>query len=710
MSSLRTQPGETSRPSEDTRAGGFAAPRLLIFLVLAAVAALFLARLLPAGGAGLWLRLGVAVACVLLLPGAPIAAAIHGRGDPALVITAAIPWSLAGLFASLIVTFLVGGSVSLTLVLLALTTVGGLAAVWLRPIRSGRRSTDTRTVLAVIAAGLLFGVILWLAATPIAGGDALEHLARVRKLAELPHLRSGVTELFREAGLHPGYAFPLWHGAMASITRLAGVDSAVAMERLPALLAPLAFLTAYAAGRAVFGSRWGGLAGLGGQLGYFALANAGTGLFLRLFQPHQAVLLLLVPALMALLFTFIESERRSGLLSVGAASLAVAVVHTSYLPFMVITLVGFLVARVLLGRQVRREGSKISMGIGAVVLPAVLFYLWLVPAAVTRTQSFTPVRAEQAAEIAHYLGQIQVMGGGFRLAPRAVSAAGPVAVMALLAIPLAGLAPRTRWAALAIGGTIPVLLLLLVPQFFRTFTEVASISQGRRLVAFLPWSVGFAGGALLLGRARLVGVMIAIGVGIALWRLYPGDFSYATTRGGGPSWAVWFALGGSLVALSAGVLRPQWELVRGGGDKWMAVVAAALIAPMAIGGFSHVHVSHAREPLTPGLIAALGTHVPERAIVFALPRTSYMIVAYAPVYVANVPVGHAWDRREERVRDAGEFFSREVLLGDQQRILAKYGAEWLVVDAGRPPAHLASMVDLRVYADRLYALYRVRIP
>src|SRR5919198_5079165 len=375
MSSLRTQPGETSRPSEDTRGGGFTGPPVLILLVLAAVAALFLARLLPAGGAGLWLRLGVAVVCVLLLPGVPIAAAIHGRGDSALVITAAIPFSLVGLFASLIVTYLVGGSLSLTLVLLALITAGGLAAVWLRPIRTGRPSIDIRTVVAVIGAGLLFGVVLWVTASPIAGGDALEHLARTRKLAELAELRSGVTELFRGASLHPGYAFPLWHGALASIARLSGVDSAVAMERLPALLAPLAFLTSYAAGRAVFRSPWGGLAALGGQLGYFALPNAGTGFFLRLFQPHQAVLLLLLPALVALLFTFIESERRGGLASVGAASLTVAVVHPSYLPFSLIPLVGFLVARLLFWRHIRQEGAKISIGIAAVVLPAALFYL-----------------------------------------------------------------------------------------------------------------------------------------------------------------------------------------------------------------------------------------------------------------------------------------------------------------------------------------------
>jgi hypothetical protein len=707
MSSLSTRRGNASRAPEDTGPEDRGPSLLLIALTLSAVAGLLLARLLPAEGPGLWLRLGFATICVLLVPGAPVAAALGRRMDPVMLVTAAIPWSLVALFVCLTVTFLVGDSLSLTLGLLALAAVGAQAVGWLRRTRPGGTGHDLRTVLAVLAAGLLFGVVLWVVAPPINGGDGLEHLARVRKLAELHHLRSGVTELFRGASLHPGYAFPLWHGAVASIARLAGVDAGAAMQRLPALLAPLAFLVTYAAGRAVFGSMWGGLAVLGGQLGYFALANRGTGEFVRLSQPHQAALLLLVPALVALLFSFIESERRGWLASVGAASLALAVVHPSYVPFLVIPLLGFLVARLLLHRSARGEGARISLGVGAIVLPAALFYLWLVPAAIRATPSFTPAPAERARQIAQYRGQIQVVNGGFRVAPRAISAAGPVAVAALVAIPLAGLAPRSRWAALAIGGAIPVLLLLLVPQLFRPFTDVVSISQGRRLINFLPWSIAFAGGALLLGRARFTGAVSAVAMGIALWHFSPGDFSYATTRGGGPAWPVWFALGGGIVALLAGTLRPRRQPIAGGGHVWMGVAAAALIAPVAISGLSHVRPSHAREPLTPGLIAALRANVPAGEIVFALPGTSYAIVAYAPVYVAAVPVGHAWDRPAERVRDATEFFSGSALLGDQLRILQKYGARWLVVDARHPPAHIDSLPARRVYVDRRYALYRL---
>jgi hypothetical protein len=686
------------------------APRLLLAGgVVAALLLLALARLAPAEGPGLWLRLGAAMTCVLLVPGVPLARSLGRFADPALVVAAAIPLSLVAVFLSLMVTFAARRSLTLAIALLALAAGGALVLALFKAAPGSSGRSHGPTVLAVLAAGLLFGVVLWVAAPPIAGGDGLEHLARVRKLAEMPVLRSGVTEMFRGASLHPGYAFPLWHGAVALIARLAGVDAADAMQRLPALLAPLTFIATYAAGRALFGSRWGGLAVLGGQLSYFALANGGTGQFLLLSQPHQAALFLLIPSLLALLFAFVEGGQRGALLSLGAAAFALAVVHPSYVPFVVIPVVGFLVSRLLLHRPARTDGARISVGVGAMVLPAALFYLWLVPAAVRATPSFTPPSAERARQIAHYRGQIEVTGRGFRFAPRAVSAAGPIAVAALLAIPLAGLAPRSRWAALVIGGTIPVLLILLVPQLFRPFTDVVSISQGRRLVTFLPWSFAFAGGALVLGRARVLGVIAALGLGVALRHFYPGDFSYASSRGGGPSWPVWIALAGSMAALIAGVLRPRWELIRERAGVWTAAVAAALIAPVVLGGLSGVRVSHGRQPLSPGLIAALRADVREGDVVLAPVQTSYSIVAYAPVYVAAVPVGHAWDRPDERVRDVRGFFSPQAPLAEQERILRKYRAGWLVVDTLHPPPNIELLAGEPTYEDQRYALYRLGV-
>ena len=57
---------------------------------------------------------------------------------------------------------------------------------------------------------------------------------------------------FADGGLHPGYAFPLWHGFLALIAQLAGVDPALVVRHEASVLAPLAVLVAYEAGHALF--------------------------------------------------------------------------------------------------------------------------------------------------------------------------------------------------------------------------------------------------------------------------------------------------------------------------------------------------------------------------------------------------------------------------------------------------------------------------
>jgi hypothetical protein len=684
------------------------APGLWLAAALpATILLLVLARLLPPHGLTLALRMGVAVWLVLLLPGALIARALGWADHPAMVVATVIPWSLVAIFVSLMVTFATHGPLSLTIALLAVVSSAALIPAGL----AERPPTPSRTVylvsLALIAAGLLFGTAIWFNAPPVVGGDALEHLARARKLAELPVLGLGVTELFKGARLHPGYAFPLWHGVLALIARLAGVDPAAVVRWLPALLAPLVFLVTYAAGTALFRTPATGVAAVAGQLAFFGLVGGHTGGLQLLSQPHQVTIILLVPSLLALLFTYVETGRRSLIASVAAAALSIAVVHSSYGLFVCIPVMGFLIARFLLCPRDRTEHSRIAAGLAAMAIPIGAYFLWLVPSAVRATLSFQPGSAEVAREIAHYGHQIQMVGRSFRLAPLTITAAGPAAVAALLVIPCTALAIRARWVAFALGGGLAVLIILLVPPLFQEFTSVVSISQGRRFALFFPWSFEVAGGALLLGRLRLAGTLGALGAGFALQHFYPGDFTYASRLGGGPAWPVWLAAAGGGAALLAGIAFRHWSPEDTPVHWWAAATGLAFIVPLAIAGFADMQVPRERVPLTPGLITALRTDVGAGDVVFALPRTSYMIVAYAPVYVADVPVGHAWDRPEERVRDAGEFFSRETLLGDQQRILAKYKAQWLVVDARHPPAHVDSLAAGRVYADRRYALYRL---
>ena len=123
---------------------------------------------------------------------------------------------------------------------------------------------------------MLFSAVVWWAAGPV-NGDGFFHLARARKLAELDVL-SGLSSVdeFKDGGLHPGYAFPLWHAVDALVARLAGVDVTDVLLYLPAILVPLALLLAYAAGNVVFRSLYGGVALAAVQVANSASPAGGT--------------------------------------------------------------------------------------------------------------------------------------------------------------------------------------------------------------------------------------------------------------------------------------------------------------------------------------------------------------------------------------------------------------------------------------------------
>ena len=250
---------------------GRSAPLLLLSLPL-----LGLARLLPAEGTGLWLRL-VAASLVLFIPGALVARALRVRGA-----SATVAWALAALGVALALVFLVH-----TAIWVALAVLGAIALAALVPalgVVSGPRAWDT---VAVSVAGLAFGIALWHVAG-VVHGDALFHLARVRKLDAFGDLHLRSVDEFADGGLHPGYAFPLWHGFLALVSKLAGVDPARVMEHEPSAVAPVAFAVAYESGVAVFRSAWLGLGVLGAAVAGAALAPGHGGSYALLGQPGRS--------------------------------------------------------------------------------------------------------------------------------------------------------------------------------------------------------------------------------------------------------------------------------------------------------------------------------------------------------------------------------------------------------------------------------------
>src|SRR5581483_10491981 len=223
----------------------------------------------------LWFRLALAT-CVLLLPGMLVARALGRRGA-----AASSAWSVA----------LVAGALGLTLGL----DLGAGAAALPFALRRRPKGDGPAADGAVVLAGAVLGALLW-GIEGVVHGDAIFHLGRIRKLDDFGALSLRTVDEFKNGGLHPGYAFPLWHGWLALVARVADVDPTSVVLHESSILAPLALLLAYELGRTIFRSAWLGVATMLAQVALIAFAPGDGGSYTSLELPGTVARQLLVPA------------------------------------------------------------------------------------------------------------------------------------------------------------------------------------------------------------------------------------------------------------------------------------------------------------------------------------------------------------------------------------------------------------------------------
>jgi hypothetical protein len=650
--------------------------------LLLALPLLGIAWLLPEHGFGLWLRLAAAT-LVLLAPGRLLARALGVAGW-----AASFAWSVAVVAAALAFTFAVHGSLTLTLVLVLLA---GAAAL---PFRRREAAGDQLRVPATVAlAGLGLGIALW-SIEGIVKGDALFHLGRMRKLDDFGSLSLRAVDEFKDGGLHPGYAFPLWHGWLALVGRLAGVDPGAVVQHESSVLTPLALVLAFELGLRVFRSASLAFGVLLAQLGMIALAPGAGGSYTTLELPGTTARQLFVPALIALFFAFVREPSWPVGATLAAASAGLAFVHPTYALFVGIPLLGFALVRL-------RDRGRNALGLATFGAPVALVFLWLLPI-VRETGSHNPDAAAKAQALKTYAPDLVVHSPtSYHLAPALVGRTGAIAVASLVLVPLAGLAARRRWSALVLGGTVLLLGLELWSSTFPHFSDLVSLSQSRRAAGFVPFAIALAGGAAVLARLlRLLVLPVALAAGIALQLEYPGDFGRRLVDGG-PALATWIALWGGLAGIAAALaLRRSLER-----SDWLPGLAAFLfVLPVAVHGFASWDAPPRRDAyaLTPGLVSYLRTHVPERAIVYGDLETSYRISAYVPVYVANAPPTHVADTTANDPYGRRAALRRFLRTGNLA-IPRHYGAGWVVL---RPHQPIGSAAHL-VYRDSRFRVFRL---
>ena len=678
-------------------------------VIAAAPVLLLVAQLLPDSGAGLALRLAGAAACVFVVPGALIVRALGWPSSPGVAVAASFALSLAVVALGLALVFAVGSSILLAAAVVAIVSVGVAVPAALRGTPTTLPPGERRALVAVLAASVPLAGVVWWATGPILG-DTYFHLARTEKLAELDTLNtlSTVNE-FEHGGLHPGYAFPLLHGADALVARLAGVDAVDAVMYLPAVLVPLALVLAYGAGAAVFRSWAGGLAVaavLAAQVGFSRRDSGleGTGLFELLSTPQAAGRMLLAPAMLALAFAFVVEGGWIVLASLGAAALALSGIHPTYAPYVALVFGGFLVARAVLVRGWEPLLTRALVALGAILVPFGLVLVFLLPL-VRDTRAVTPRPGDEAPELSP---TFTAMGDWIGYSPSAIAREGPVVVAALLALPLAGFAARRAWSAFVLGGSLAVLTVLLAPPLFTALSDGFSVSQSRRLAGFLPVAFAVVGGCVVLSRFRALGVALAAGASLVLVLLYPGEF-VRNFEEGGPEWTVAVAVGGGVVALVLGALRRPRGPEAGG---WALGAAVAFVVPVAIAGLLEVQRVRPLSDLTPAVIAAVRVQTDPGDVVFSDEQHAFRIAAFAPVYINAAPLGNVADTRQIRPRiraaEARRFFRSESLTNaERAAILERYGADWVLVDKRRPPPEGFLRTLERLFEDARFALYRV---
>jgi hypothetical protein len=636
----------------------------------------------------LYFRLAVATALVLA-PGWLLARALGVRSA-----AASLAWSLLFVLGALATTFALATSFTMTMAFLAVAGFASLGAMLSRWREPSARGAPDRWLAG--GAGVVLGIVLWHVAGSVQG-DGLFHLARVRKLIAFDDLSLEHLSEFEDGGLHPGYAFPLWHGFLGVIAKLSGADPEQVVLHLPSLLAPLAVLVAYEAGWALFRRSWAAGVTAGAQVALVCFAPGHGGAYPLLALPETAARQLLVPAALALAFETVRAPSTRLVLSTAAAGLTLAVVHPTYAVFLWIPFGGFVLVRALWTRSDLRAGLG---ALGALIVPASAFMLWLVPV-VGDTASVSPSRNELRRAFQQYAGYLDVRSDtSYSLVPEVFVRTGAIAIVAVLLFPLGALAARRRWSAYVVGGSLAVLAVTLVPLLFAHFSDLVSISQARRLAGFFPFAFAFAGGLGVL--SRILGPLlpaIALVAGSVLQYVFRGDFDYSLDEA--PSgWIVWVAFAGGVAALVIGFLRRRPALEASAG--FAAALFLLPIVAVGLGRWTPIDTPPA-SALSSGLVEALRTVVPAGSIVYSDQETSYRIAAFAPVYIAVAPPGHVADTKENqpyvRARDGRAFLAT----GDIT-IPERYGAEYLVIDRRR----LRRSFNLQVlYRDERYVLYRI---
>jgi hypothetical protein len=598
--------------------------------LLVAPAGLVAARLLGLDAVSVWCAFAVCV----MLPGWGAMRLLRVERELGLAGAAVVSTSLglAVWIAPLAAAFLVHLPLAAPL---AVVLVAGLvlcAAAVTRPLLFDRVTWWEVVVGALSAAAFAF--LAWRLSTGIIS-DALFHVGRMRKLADIGSLSITDISSYQNGAPHAGYAFPLLHAAFAGVSRVAGVDVATAFIYLQPLCALLAMLGAFALARSLTGWRTAGY--LAAAVLAWDLVTLINGLVMQINQPPVFTFFVLTPAAL-LLFVAAMRGSRSAAWSTMAAVTVIALVHPTYAAPCLAIAIGIALGSWRAHLRMPPVALE-ALAAAFVASGAVAAWIWWVAIDGGHRRSIIT----HSDEFLHHGARAYLMypwapvfGRGYVL----------VAIIGLV------LLVRFRDLLPAAGAMLAPLVLLLLPGLNTVVLAAMGMGQFHRFWQVLPWPEGLAAVACVaagvLGRRRALALALVLAV--LMDRLREQHSFWREPA----SIVVVAALLAVAVAL---VVRPR-KMVEAG-PWWLA---ALLVAAVMLGPVKHGYERVADEaqagphrPAGPDLATQLTPDVwrffrsmpGPRPVVLGEDHRVFELLAYADVYAAALP--EARSRSEPKV-------------------------------------------------------------
>ncbi len=585
-------------------------------------------------------------------------------------------------------------------------------------------------------------------------GDNKVHLARIRRILEMPILSPQALEPFKDGGLHPGYAYPAWHLIQAFISKLSGIDPVLIWYYLNTLLTIISIITIYFFIKVLFQNR--ALAAFAVTLYLLpSIFSGGSGtLMLQRLLVHPSEIsflffLFLIPAL------FIVFIRKKGFsiplfILIFMLSLDLAFIHLADLTFLVAVYVGFFAILVL--TQVRNKEVLIKAGaiLSLFVVAGLLYYLNV-------SEEVSTIGEGLGRYFNSYLedGTLVDLGNG-RIIPPPIRLL-PMLLPLLIAGLLTPLVKKRIGLAFLYANILVIIIVLANPIIFMKFSETITYIQSRRfhehttLLWLLTSLLLFTGLSYLSGKAEeLIGkerepidivkatliIVVPVAIYFIGWPIVSKSFNSLDN-----DIALILAAVSSLSVIGLIVLSTKYRLfsedkLEDSLDKSPHALALVIFfvfyvifTPLKIAPLQNQILDGSvfpRDPLSiqgnsymvsHELIKEIRESVPEDAVILSDHQTSEVLAAFVPRYVATFPSGHQSSTQvgvdtAEHLMSTVSFFETSSDADKRSSIIRDYNIDYVLVNRrnfARFELQSENLLDKTrvIYDDGNFTLYKV---